>query len=75
MFRPSPPDSDDDDPDYSPPPDVEMSSSSGSWSDVSAKIIRILVFKCEATENVLLAAACFFFIIPWETQREIYDIF
>ena len=37
---------------------------------LQCKIIRILVFKCEATENVLLPAACFFvfvfffFIIP-----------
>ena len=30
---------------------------------LQCKIIRILVFKCEATENVLLPAACFF-IIP-----------
>ena len=30
-------------------------------------------FKCEATENVLLPAACVFYN-PWETQREL-DIF
>ena len=42
---------------------------------LQCKIIWILVFKCEATENVLLPAAFFFYFYnPWETQREI-DIF